>query len=240
MATGDKNDNTNRVLALIPNSWFPDTKPILTGLISGFAGGAAWAYSLIGFAKLQMRVSTATDIFLDLIAFDYLGRRVKRKSSQTDAVFANSIKLEVMRERGTRRGLLKAITDLTGNTVSAIEPFNANDTNALGVSMFLGENSASLGSNAYPYSAFLTVITPPGSGIPNMSGLGTSFGGLGAGAFALANPSLVTGPVTNNDIYSTIETNRAAGITTWVNITAPNIVGGRLDISFVLDITALA
>ncbi|RFB80029.1 hypothetical protein DYH55_00300 [Methylovirgula sp. 4M-Z18] len=226
--------------ALVPASWFRDSDQHASALLGGVAANEAFIYSLVQFAKAQTRLQTASDGFLDLLAFDYFGLRFQRKPGETDAAWALSIQNELTRARATRGAVIKAVRDLTGTSVRVFEPWNAADTGGFGAAWALNESASAFGSTAYPYTIFITAVEPIGAGIPNLAGLNDAQGGFGAGEFALADVSLTQGAVTNQNIYDTINATRASGITAWVNIGPPPVAGGRLDMSFYLNATALA
>lgn len=115
MATGDTNDFISRIRALLP-PWFPNptaAPPFITGLISAYATGAAFIYSLIAYAKLQTRIKTATDGWLDLISFDFFGLTFQR-DGQTDTAFRQSIVSQIVRPRNTIAAIEQVLFDLTG------------------------------------------------------------------------------------------------------------------------------
>lgn len=238
MAVGDQNDFLARIKATLPPTWFSTASPILDGLLSGFASAASWVYGLLQYAKSQTRIATATDGFLDLAAYDFFGRRVRRKPSQPDVSLRATIQKEVLRERVTRHGVQQAVADLTGNPVQVFEAFNPQDTGGWGI-MFAFGMAGAWGSDKYPYTMFITAVQPVGAGIPNMSGLNSPQSGWGAGMFYLADLSKVTGAVTNQDIYDTIEATRAAGVTCWVDIGPPPLQHYRLGIDLVLGSSTL-
>jgi len=240
MATGDQKDVAGRLVSILPPSWFPDPAANKWSLLQGFANVASWCFNLIAFAKLQTRISTATGVFLDLIAFDYFGRGFLRKRGQPDNSFSIGIKREVLRPRQTRAAIIEAVNDLTQTPVTVFEPWNAGDSGGFGRAFAFNEPTAAWGSNAYPYTIFVTAVEPAGAGIPGLSGFNDSWSGFGAGAFFFADLSTVSGLVTNQDIFNAIERSRAAGVTCWVNIGPPPIVGGRLDVDFYLDNTPLS
>ena len=239
MATGDTNDIRKRLKAVLPLRWFPDKAPILDGVLTAFGTAASFIYSAISFAKLQTRISTASGMFLDIAAYDFFGRRIQRKTGQNDSSFAATIQAEVLRDRVTRAGVKKAVQDLTGSPVSIFEPFNPQDTGGFGI-CFAFNAAGAWGSDDLPYTMFVNAIEPIGAGIPNLSGLNDSYGGFGAGAFAFADVSKISGNVTNQDIYDAINTSRAAGITVWVKIGSPPLPQFHLDEDFVLDSSTLA
>jgi hypothetical protein len=93
--TGDQDDMLARIKATLP-PWFPDEAPVLDALLSGFANVSAWIYGLIAYAKLQTRISTASDGWLDLIAYDFFGRRMTR-GNRSDTLFRSAILAELFR-----------------------------------------------------------------------------------------------------------------------------------------------
>ncbi len=239
MAIGDVNDVLSRLKSVLP-SWFPQSTPILDGVLSGFAQIGSWAYGLLQYTQAQTRVATATDGFLDLAAYDFFGLRVRRKAAQPDAVLRGVIKTEVLRERDTRRGMIKALIDLTGTPVSIFEPSYAYDTGGYDTTSLAFDTNGAWGSRDLPYQMFITVVEPIGAGVPNVAGFDTSYGAWNGGYSSLIDKSAITGNITNQDIYDTVEATRAAGITCWVNITTPPVIGARLDIDFVLDTSLLS
>lgn len=139
MATGDQNDMVARLRAALPSQWFPTTAagapsatPVLDGLLHGLAAAWAWLYGLIAYANLQARISTATDVWLDLISLDFFGHRFPRRAGEPDISFATRIKQEVIRPRATRAALTQALVDLTGHAPAIFEPANASDTGGYG------------------------------------------------------------------------------------------------------------
>ena len=150
MAIGDKNDILTRLKGVLP-AWYPQTTPILDGVLSGFAQIGSWAYSLLLYTTLQTRISTATDSFLDLAAFDFFGFRIRRQPSETDANFATRIKAEVLRPRISRAGISKALSDLTGKAPVIFEPWNTGDAGGwdTGSFAYAGQNPATGGGGAW-------------------------------------------------------------------------------------------
>lgn len=238
MATGDNNDILARLKSVIP-PWFSQATPVLDAVLSTFAQIGSWGYGLLQFVKLQARVATATDIFLDLIAFDFFGFRVRRKASQLDADFRTVISNEVLRERGTRAGMLKALLDLTGSPARMFEvayPYDTGgfDTFALGFDI-----SGGWGSNDLPYQNFINVVQPIGAGVPLVAGYDTGYGAWDGGFSSLIDANSIRGKVTDQDIYDTIEATRTAGVTYYVNIGQPTPPIARLGIEFILGSSQL-
>ena len=89
--TGDQTDMQARLLAALPNGWFADEAPVLSGLLRGLGSGWAWLYSLLTYVRQQSRIATATDGWLDLIARDYGGPAWGRLTGETDTAFSARI-----------------------------------------------------------------------------------------------------------------------------------------------------
>src|SRR4051812_48175468 len=133
MATGNKADIVTRLKAVLPSGWFGDSSPVLDAVLSGIASALAFVYDLAAYARLQARIATATDGFLDLISYDYFGPGLPRKLQETDASFRNRILAALLQERGTRRGLIRMLEMLTGRTPWVFEPARPADTGGYGV-----------------------------------------------------------------------------------------------------------
>lgn len=213
------NDMLARLKGLIPYRWFSNNAPLRDAVLGGIADSLAWCHDFIQFAAQQTRLSTMSGAYLDIAALDFFGLRIKRRGDQTDDSFRATILKEIFRQRGTRKALIDALNDLTSHKPKIFEPTNPQDTGGWGV-MFAFNAAGRWGANM-PRTVFIDAYEPPGSGIPNLAGLNSAQGGWGAGAFALADLKMVTGPVTNQDIYDTIEATRAAGVTAWVSISSP-------------------
>ena len=87
MATGDQTDILNRLRSVLPPWFGTAATPVLNAVLSGFASGAAAVYSLLAYVRLQTRLGTATDGFLDMIALDFFGRRFQRLGNEMDGAF---------------------------------------------------------------------------------------------------------------------------------------------------------
>ncbi len=191
MAIGDKNDFLARIKSLLPR-WFGDLSPTLNALLNGFAFAKAFLYSLIGYAKLQTRINTATDGWLDMIAADFFGNEVFRKLGQPDASLRSKIMIEMFRERATRSALIKILTDLTGRIPIVIEPQRTKDyQGGYNTRPLSYNNIGTYGSNNIAYQAFVTVYRP------------------------LPNSGLI---VSDNEIYLAIESVKPIGTIIWVRI----------------------
>lgn len=240
MATGDQENILSRLRAVIVNSWFPDVSPVVDGVLSGFASVGAWAYSQITYTRLQTRIGTATDGWLDLIAYDFFGRRIRRRIGQSDDNFRRLIKKETLRERVTRPAIKAALEDLTGQPVTIFEPAHPGDTGGYDTGYMAYNEAGRIGSLLLPCQMFIDVIQPIGAGIPSAGGYDSGWGGYDFAPMMLGSLADVIGEVTDQDIYDTVNTTRAAGVTCWVAIGSAKPVGARLDVDFVLDQSQLS
>ena len=66
MSIGDQADVFARLKSTLPR-WFSDSTPIVDAVFQGLAWAGSFVYSLYAYAKLQTRIKTATDGWLDII-----------------------------------------------------------------------------------------------------------------------------------------------------------------------------
>jgi hypothetical protein len=217
MAVGDQDDVLSNLKKLLPNGWFqPGETPLLDGLLTGIASALSFVYGLLIYLRLQMRISTATDGFLDLIAADYFGNRIFRSSNQSDDSFRARIIAGILRERNTRYAVTSIITQLTGKAPIIFEPRRPSDTGVYGGPGLFWGRMGGWGTNSRPYQSFVTVFRPPGQGVPYVAGYGIPTGAWSTPSRAeWTNASMLEG-LTDNDLYAAIESVRPAGYTIWV------------------------
>jgi hypothetical protein len=133
MATGDQQDFFKRIKARMPSGWFGSTSPILDALLGGIASAFVTVYAAYQYLLAQTRLQTSTDGWLDLSAADYFGESgLSRLANETDPAYRTRIKINIIRERGTRAALVKILTDLTGRAPVIVEPTRPQDTGAYG------------------------------------------------------------------------------------------------------------
>lgn len=222
MATGDQNDIYRRLRSYLP-PWFGDeaNAPVVQGLLQGLAYAGAYVYSLLSYARLQTRIKSATDGWLDMIAADFFGSILLRAANQSDDSFRARILINLFRERATRAGLIRVLQDLTGRTPVVIEPTRPADTGAYGGPLIGYGYAGAYGSMSMPFQAFVIAYRPLGTGIPSVAGYGISTGGYGQASQAeWASLSMIQGGVADADIYAAIEATRPAGTTVWTNISS--------------------
>ena len=218
--TGDQADMQARLRAALPNAWFADDAPILSALLAGLATVWAWLYALLAYVRLQTRIGTATDGWLDLIARDYGGPAWARETGETDTAFRTRILRNLQRLRGTRAALIASVTTLTGRAPAIFEPAYPPDTGGFG-SVGLGWNTqGGWGSLMLPYQCFVTAYRPAGGGIANVGGWGSTetpfaLGGWNTGALAWGDASLIAGAVTDAQILATVADCLPAATIAW-------------------------
>lgn len=221
MATGDQQDVYTRLRNFLP-PWFgdEDDSPIIRGLLNGFAYAGAFIYSLISYSRLQTRIKTATDGWLDMIAADFFGDALLRAANQADESFRGRILISLFRERATRAGLIRVLQYLTGRTPIVVEPTRPADTGAYGGPTIGYGAAGAYGSMLMPFQAFVTAFRPTGSGIPLIAGYGISTGGYSqASRGSYASMSMIQGSVTDADIYAAIDSVKPVATIVWTRIT---------------------
>lgn len=209
MAIGDITDMTNRLRSYIP-PWFDDNITLRDAWIQSFAYCASFVYSLLIYSKKQTRIKTATDGFLDLIAKDFFGNRIKRQPNQTDDSFRNVILAVLLHERGTRNGMNTALTQLTGNEPIIFEP--RRDGGAYNQDYY---NQYLYGSQSYPFQAFITVFRPVSS-LKNNQGYYDQDFYYDQSYYGTSSD--VSSLITDQDIYAVINAVKPIATRMWVDI----------------------
>jgi hypothetical protein len=219
MATGDQNDCFNRLKAVLPTGWFKGPTPILDAVLQGLAWALSFVYGLIAYTRLQTRIATATDIFLDIISLDFFGSALPRRQQEMDGPFRTRILANLLRERATRNGLIKALVLLTGRTPYVFEPARPPDTGAYNQNICGYSVAGGYGSLALPSQAFVIAYRPSGSGIPYIAGYGSPEGAYSTPSQTeYASLSQVIGNVTDADIYATIDAVKPVGSIIWTQL----------------------
>ncbi len=215
--TGDQQDIFNRLKRTLP-PWFGSSTTFIDALLWGLAYALAFVYDLYTYAKLQTRILTATDGWLDMIAYDFFGDRLRRRANEQDAAYRVRILIAMFRERATRAAVVRIIEQLTGRTPRIVEPWRPLDTGAW--SVFGGwSQMGGYGSLISPYQAFVTVYRPAVTGPQDVAGWGVSVGGWSQGSRIEYAPSAELYTVNDADIYAAIEAVKPIGTRIWVAIT---------------------
>ena len=215
---GDTNDFLSRLKATLPK-WFGDSSPILDAVLSGYATAASFVYGLISYARLQTRIKTATDDFLDLLSADLFGATLPRKTNEPDGNFRARILINLLRERGTRNAITVILQALTGILPRIFEPWRPLDTGGYGIGGVGYGAGGAYGSLLLNNQVFITAHRAAGTGIPNVIGYGQSPGGYATPSqFEYASLAMIQGQVADADIYGAVENVRPVGTTAWVQI----------------------
>ena len=216
--TGSAADLLARLKSTLPARWCADATPVLDGLLSGLAAAWATIYAQLQQARLQARVSTATGGFLDLIATDFFGTRLRRRPGQGDAAYRDAIGRELRRERATRAGLAAVLTDLVGQPPVIFELTRPADTGAWGLCCGYGA-AGGWGSLSLPFQCLVTVRRPVSGGIaltPPWSGPQAAWGQ----ASCWASMAMLQGQTVDSDIYAAAAGAMPAASIAWVRITS--------------------
>lgn len=219
--TASQADILNRLQRLMPNGWFQNgASAVRDALLTGIANMLAFIYSMLAYVRLQTRVATATDGFLDMIAADFFGNGLLRQMNQSDASYRSRIQAALFIERGTRNAVIRVLTQLTGRVPIVFEPQRPADTGAYGNGTLAYGAAGGYGSLAYPYQSFVTAFRPKGFGIPSVAGYGTPTGAYNTGSQAEYASAAMTSGVLDTDIYAAIDSVKVAGTIIWAKISS--------------------
>ncbi|MDR3718396.1 MAG: hypothetical protein P4K98_06310 [Bryobacteraceae bacterium] len=215
--TGDQVDIITRMRAVLPARWFPDTAPILDSLLAGI--GAVWAiiYQQLEFVAAQARIGTAAGLFLDLIAADYFGTKLRRQAGQSDDSLRTKILKEILRERTTREALRTSLSDVTGRDPIIFEFSRPADTRAWGMACGWG-TAGGWGSLDMPFQCLVTAFRPLSGGVAVLDGWGETAGGWGGGAIGYASFSMIGGQISDDQIEAAVVGVMPAATTAWLQI----------------------
>ncbi|WP_424139353.1 hypothetical protein [Roseomonas chloroacetimidivorans] len=211
------------MFAVLPAGWFPPTlgdAPVLRAVLSMAGRIGAWAYSFLDYTRQQMRIGTASGGWLDLVALDFFGARLRRRAGQSDAALRTRILAEVLRPRATRAAMRQLLLDLTGREPRIIEPARPQDLGGYGMPRLGYGVAGAYGSLRTPGAVFIDVYRDLTTGAPNIAGYGISTGGYGVGRSAYLGADQAADAITDDDILEAIVANKPEGVTAWVRIQA--------------------
>jgi hypothetical protein len=225
--TGDLADMVSRLLAVLPKRWFGEQSPNLSAILTSLATPWTWVYDLLGYTINQTRLATATDDWLELIAYDYCGNSLKRHTGEADVFYRIRIQNALMREAATRSAVSTGLESLIGSTPVIFEPAKTLDTGAYGTLAQGSSASANglaygqaggWGSLSLPMQFFITVVRPPTPGVGMLAGYGIPIAGYGAGAISYVDLALLPGAVTDQEIQSTLCSLLPVNTVAWLQI----------------------
>lgn len=219
MAKGDQNDFYARLKALLPAGWFADFCPLLNSVLVAAARTLAWCHKLYCYAQKQTRISTATDGWLDMAAYDFFGNTLQRPVGMTDDAFRRQILINLFRERGTRQAIIDVLEALTGKTPAVFEPQRPADTGSYGGSALGYRMGGGYGSLMTPYQAFVIARRPEISGLPYIAGYDTSPSGYGTPSRGqYISLERFRGEVTDAQLYAAVAAVKIEGSIVWVRL----------------------
>ena len=211
-----------RIKSTLPlRAWFPDNTPILDAVIKGMTTALQYAYDVFQYARLQTRIKTATGGWLELIAADFLGTSLVRKTGQSDDSYRADILAAMFRKRVTRQALSSVLLSITGRAPIIFEPRRPLDTGAYS-GPFIGYGVAGgYGSMNCPAQVFITAYRGANEGQPAIAGYGTPEGAYNYPSIAEYAPANAAVALLQNDaIYKAIDQNKAAGIIVWTRVSS--------------------
>jgi hypothetical protein len=218
---GDQDDITGRLKRLLPPWFGPDGAfPAVEAFAAGAAKVLAGIYDLWAFAKLQTRIATSTGGWLELTAADFIDA-FPRFPGESDAAYSRRIRLEIFRPRNTRRGIDRAVFDLTGDHPDIFEAWRPGDCGGYGVPSAMGYGVAGLyGSGGARFEVIVSTPQLRNYGIPNRPGYGATFIGYGGPTWGYAddNDLVGSGPKIA-DVLAALKRVRMAGITYYLRFT---------------------
>ncbi|MDI9222507.1 hypothetical protein QMZ30_16490 [Pantoea sp. EA-12] len=219
MAKGDQNDFYARILALLPTGWFADNSPLLNSVLVAAARTLAWCHTLYRYAQKQTRISTATEGWLDMAAYDFFGDALQRPVGMTDDAFRKQTLNHLFRECGTRQAIISVLIEMTGNTPVLFEPQRPEDTVSYGGPALGYGKAGGYGSLLIPYQAFVVAYRPRGSGLPCIAGYHTSPSGYGTPSRGeYVSLDMFRGEVTDAQIYAAVAEVKPEGTIVWVRL----------------------
>jgi hypothetical protein len=217
---GTQSDIVARLKSVLPNGWFPDSTPVLDGLLNGLASAWTNLVSLLGYTQLQTRIATATDIFLDLVAQDFFAGGMVRGASEPDSSLRARIQASLLAPRATRNALTTKLVELTSRPADIFEPARLQDTGAYTIASALAYNTAGgYGSFALPFQCFVHAYRPFGAGVSNTNGYGGGASGYGVGQAQYTTPAMAASTIRDSDITAAIAAIMPVATTAWVIVT---------------------
>ena len=224
---GDSRDILRRLKAVLPARWFGESVPVLDALLGGYANAWESVFGLLQYVRNQSRMLTASDQWLDMIAHDFLGDELARRTDEIDSLFRRRIQQSLLRERGTRHALRVALEGLTGRAPVVFEPARPEDTGGygsmIGAAFHAGGGAAyctagGWGSLDLPFQFFVTAFRPLGAGVVAVCGWGDLGAGYGIGALEYVSLEMTRGAVTDQDIFAKVTRVVPAATIGWTRV----------------------
>jgi hypothetical protein len=215
-------DVFRRIRATLPASWFGENTPILDSVLNSLSAGWVSPLNLLNFVRMQTRIQTAFDIWLDLIARDYFERRIRRRVNEADGPFRDRICIELLRDRCTRSAIYNVLKQLTGTPPIIFEPTNPQDTGCYGSPGFPGFGtlgycvSGGWGNLTSPFQVFVKTHRPETPGFAMINGWGGSIGAYGSGLSAYVSSDTNSSWADDIEICEVVSRTAPAATIVWI------------------------
>lgn len=227
--TGDKADVVARLQRWLPQGWFPtDTGTRVYAILSGFASLLAFIYSQIAYLRLQTRLASLTDGFVDLASSDFFGGLLPRLNGETDSRFTLRIRKEIVRDRVTRHAIDALLFDLTGDHPEITEMWRGSD--CLSWRGRYGWRTGHYSGLNFRYLVFIKTEHAGVFGI-DLGAWRNNNAAWRIPTFVYTDPSMTTGTgLTDQQLLDALDRIRPAGVTFWVWIGSapPTVLGDEL------------
>lgn len=221
MAIGD----AANVLRRLNNNlapFFGSNDPNIQAILQIYVTVGVFCYSQIEYVRQQTRIQTATGENLDLISQDYFGDEFPRRKSQTDTAYRKMLLALLLLERPTRKGLIEAITILTGIPPVPYEPWYVADCLAYDVPLWGYDVNGRYGDPDLIYTGLFDIYVPSGTLLAGWGGYDTNalyYDVARAGVYNFYGDNETSqDEVTDEDIYALINAFKAQGISVYVRI----------------------
>lgn len=216
--TGDSDDIVSRLQRWLPSGWFPpDAGTRIYSIIAGFASVLAFIWTLLGYTRLQTRLATATDGFLDLASDDFFGGNLPRLDGELDAWFSLRIRDEVLRDRLTRQAIDDLLFEITGQHPIITELERPLDVGAYRYQGLAFRRLGHWASRAWRPMVFIQTAHAGRFAIQHFGGFRDTRAAFRIPTFIWADPSMITGSgYTDLQMFAALERIRAGGVTYWV------------------------
>ncbi len=216
MATGDQLDIWNRLKGLIPASWFQGSAPNADALTNAAAWALSTNYSQMTYAALQLRIKTATGMWLDIISEDFFGADLPRLVNETDANFRSRILGNLFVKGPARANMVAVLRLITENDPTIFEPSNTTDSGGWDGGFYFDTGIAEGGGwgDPLPYQAFITAYRPSWADVALGELDSYTFMWDVQGAWSDSSPISITDAA----IIAAVEATKPVGMTIWLRI----------------------
>jgi hypothetical protein len=220
-------DMLKRLRSLLPIGWFGDSTPLLDSVLTALASLWVCSLSLLQYARSQIYLSTASAIWLDLIAIDFLGLSIARHLGESDDTFRSRISANLLRECGTRGAIAGVLLAITGRSPEIFEPAACRDTGGYGRWSTTGELAGGgigysvaggWGTCGLPFQVFLKCYRPVGNGGAVLPGWNDAAAGFGASTMSYASLEVAETKTPDEDIMKAVTTTLPITVTAWMTI----------------------